>query len=87
MILVRNATNALKNRKKNISALKWRRIEADIHTMVADSSSENENEEEPKIDNEMKMYKSPYTDHLKSSIQQLPLPTILKKYLNYYREF
>ncbi|CAH1115477.1 unnamed protein product [Psylliodes chrysocephalus] len=73
--------------EKNISALKWRRIEADIHTMVADSSSENENEEEPKIDNEMKMYKSPYTDHLKSSIQQLPLPTILKKYLNYYREF
>ncbi|CAG9861923.1 unnamed protein product [Phyllotreta striolata] len=77
---------AQKSETKSNSSLKWRRIESEIHTMV-DSSSENENEEEQKFDDEMKMYKSPYTEHMKSRIQQLPLPTILKSYLNYYREF
>lgn len=67
-------------------ALKWRRIESGIHRIVADSSSENDNEE-AKIDNEMRMYESPYTEHMRAKIQQLPLPTILKRYINFYREF
>lgn len=67
-------------------ALKWRRIEAGIHRFVADSSSENDNDE-AKVDNEMRMYESPYTEHMRAKIQQLPLPTILKRYINFYREF
>uniref|UniRef100_A0A6P7FGF4 Uncharacterized protein LOC114327769 isoform X2 n=1 Tax=Diabrotica virgifera virgifera TaxID=50390 RepID=A0A6P7FGF4_DIAVI len=73
-----------KSENKNLSSLKWRRIETNINTIVTNSSSDNETEE-PK-DNEMKMYDSPYTEHIKAKIQQLPLPTCLKRYLNYYRE-
>ncbi|XP_074031779.1 protein-L-isoaspartate O-methyltransferase domain-containing protein 1 isoform X2 [Leptinotarsa decemlineata] len=68
-------------------ALKWRRIESNIHRIMDDSSSDNENEEEVKVDNEMRMYQSPYTEHMKTKIQALPLPPILKRYLNYHRDF
>lgn len=51
-----------------------------------DTSSDTE-EESKQTDNEMKMYQTPFTEHMKAKIQQLPLPPILKKYLNYYRDF
>lgn len=67
--------------------LKCRRTESGVHRFTSDSSNENEGEEEMKVDNEMRMYKSPYTERMKAKIQDLPLPPILKKYLNFYREF
>lgn len=69
------------------SFLKCRRTESGVHRVTADSSNENEGEEEMKTDNEMRMYESPYTELMKSRIQELPLPPILKKYLSFYREF
>lgn len=69
------------------SFLKCRRTESGVHRVTADSSNENEGEEEMKPDNEIRMYESPYTELMKSKIQELPLPPILKKYLNFYREF
>lgn len=33
------------------------------------------------------VYVSPYTQHMRAKIQALPLPPILKQYLNLYREF
>lgn len=58
-----------------------------VTQLVSYSSSDVENEEEPKVDNEMRMYESSYTEHMKSKIQNLPLPPILKRYLNFYRKF
>ncbi|KAJ8984799.1 hypothetical protein NQ317_003713 [Molorchus minor] len=64
--------------------LKWRRMDK----VVVDSSSESEGEEEEKAENsDQTMHESPYTDLMKAKIQELPLPPILKKYLNFYREF
>lgn len=84
----RNKRSQDTENKTSASSLKWRRIESDIQGMFSDSSSDNENESERKIDDSgMRMYKSPYTEHMKAKIQQLPLPTILKKYINYYRDF
>ncbi|KAG5900210.1 hypothetical protein JTB14_008092 [Gonioctena quinquepunctata] len=60
--------------------LKWRRIESNIHRIVGESSSENDNEEEVKVDNEMRMHQSPYSDRMRAKIQALPLPPILKRY-------
>ncbi|XP_057664554.1 protein-L-isoaspartate O-methyltransferase domain-containing protein 1-like isoform X1 [Diorhabda carinulata] len=85
-----NKRSQLSENKSSSSILKWRRIESDIQGMFIDSSSssDNENDTQRKIDdNDMRMYKSPYTEHMKAKIQQLPLPTILKKYINYYRDF
>ncbi|XP_018564596.1 protein-L-isoaspartate O-methyltransferase domain-containing protein 1 isoform X2 [Anoplophora glabripennis] len=69
------------------SFLKCRRTGLSVQRVAGDSSNDNEGEEEMKTDNEMRMYESPYTEHVKSKIQELPLPPILKKYLNFYREF
>ncbi|CAH0554528.1 unnamed protein product [Brassicogethes aeneus] len=33
-----------------------------------------------------KMYKSPYSEHMKKKIHELPLPFLLKRYLNFYRD-
>lgn len=35
----------------------------------------------------MRMYESFYTEFMREKIQQLPLPPILKRYLNFYRDF
>lgn len=65
-----------------VCGMKWR--------FVTDSSSDNENtqEEESKVpQNEIRTISSPYSSHMRNKIQQLPLPSILKNYLNFYREF
>ncbi|CAG9819140.1 unnamed protein product [Phaedon cochleariae] len=71
------------------SVLKWRRTEALTAQRFADSDSEREAEGEGQRseEGEMRMYRSPYSEHLKAKIQRLPLPPILKRYLNFYREF
>lgn len=69
-----------------MKSLKWRRIESGFNRLVADSSSENDHEE-AKADDEMRMYESPYTEYMEKKIQELPLPHILKRYLDFYREF
>ncbi|XP_060528128.1 protein-L-isoaspartate O-methyltransferase domain-containing protein 1-like isoform X2 [Cylas formicarius] len=48
------------------------------------SSSDNDDDTRPS--KEMHMYKSPYTEQMAIKIQQLPLPPILKKYLNFLRD-
>lgn len=57
--------------------------------VITDSSSDNETapEEAKVVQNEIRTIASPYTAHMKSKIQQLPLPNVLKNYLNFYREF
>ncbi|XP_050313555.1 protein-L-isoaspartate O-methyltransferase domain-containing protein 1-like [Anthonomus grandis grandis] len=49
------------------------------------SISETEEEDQKDSANEMRMYQSPYTEYMREKIQELPLPLILKRYLNYYR--
>lgn len=51
------------------------------------SDSEGENAEENVESNEVRTVSSPYTALMKSKINDLPLPTVLKNYLNFYREF
>lgn len=74
-----------KKEKLPLKSLKWRRIESNS-SRLTESSSENDNEE-TKTDDEMRMYESPYTEHMVKKIQELPLPHILKRYLDYNREF
>ncbi|KAJ8911379.1 hypothetical protein NQ315_014210 [Exocentrus adspersus] len=66
--------------------LKCRRTDSGAQRLAADSSNENEAEEEMKADNEMRMYESKYTELMRAKIRELPLPPILKRYLNFYRE-
>lgn len=62
-----------------VCGMKWRFV---------DSSSDNENtqEESPLVQNAIRTISSPYTIPMKKKIQELPLPSILKTYLNFYRE-
>lgn len=64
-----------------VCGMKWR--------FVADSSSDNENSEEeaPVMQNAIRTISSPYSIPMRNKIQALPLPSILKNYLNFYREF
>lgn len=68
---------------------KWRRITLSSHRFDSVSSSENETgQDEVKTPcNEIRAVASPYTALMKSKIQELPLPPVLKNYLNFYREF
>ncbi|XP_025837593.1 ABC transporter F family member 4-like [Agrilus planipennis] len=73
---------------------KWRRI--DLLSSSEDNTQE-EHEREGENDgntdrrncnsNEIRVVSSPYTSLMKNKIQSLPLPQILKNYLNFYREF
>lgn len=74
--------------------VKMRKTCFEKYASTTDSSSENENKEneiENKVENnckmDMRMYESVYTEFMKAKIQELPLPPILKRYLNFYREF
>uniref|UniRef100_A0A1Y1JYW7 Protein-L-isoaspartate O-methyltransferase domain-containing protein n=1 Tax=Photinus pyralis TaxID=7054 RepID=A0A1Y1JYW7_PHOPY len=51
------------------------------------SDSEEENPDDSSEPNEIRTISSPYTALLKNKIKDLPLPTVLKNYLNFYREF
>lgn len=61
----------------------------EIVTNCTDSSTEtDEEDEEINLSSDgMRMYESPYTEFMREKIQQLPLPPILKRYLNFYRDF
>ncbi|EFA09382.1 protein-L-isoaspartate O-methyltransferase domain-containing protein 1 [Tribolium castaneum] len=83
----------LKEKEKRLSS-KWRKIERVDTPKKCDSddSSDNDDKSDSESDyvdamNRMKMYMSPYSGHMKSKIQQLPLPSNVKKFLNFYREF
>lgn len=55
----------------------------------SDSSSLSDAAEEAKavpVQSEIRTISSPYTIHMRNKIQELPLPSILKNYLNFYRE-
>lgn len=68
------------------TASKWRRINSYSSGSESDNMDEDENivnaNQEFRI-----MVPSPYTTHMVDKIMALPLPIILKKYLNYYRDF
>ncbi|XP_030754406.1 uncharacterized protein LOC115881164 [Sitophilus oryzae] len=84
------ATSGLEKRQKRGTrrVAKLRRMDCRSRSHNQDNSSEFDTEEDTKqVDNELKMYQSPFTEHMKAKIQELPLPLILKRYLNYYREF
>ncbi|KAF7272627.1 hypothetical protein GWI33_014608 [Rhynchophorus ferrugineus] len=78
------ASGSEKRQKRGTRPIsKFRRIENN-----EDTSSEFDTEEESRFAvSEMKMYQSPFTQHMRAKIQELPLPPILKMYLNYYRDF
>lgn len=53
------------------------------------SSSDSDAAEDIKavpVEDEIRTISSPYTFHMRDKIQELPLPSILKNYLNFYRE-
>lgn len=83
----------LKEKEKRLSS-KWRKIDRIDTPKKCDSDDSSDNEDKSDSDrdyldamNRMKMYMSPYSVHMKSKIQQLPLPSNVKKFLNFYREF
>lgn len=68
---------------------KWRRVAASPNRCMSGSSTENDTtqDESKSHKNEIRVIRSPYTPYMKKKIQELPLPSILKNYLNFYREF
>lgn len=72
-----------------VSGTKWRRVSVSSGRLVSDSSTENETtqDEGKVVQDEMRMISSPYASHMRNKIQELPLPSILKNYLNFYRDF
>lgn len=60
----------------------WRRLDS---AFVDDTGSDVE--ENDRVHYKVKMYKSPYSAYMAERIKELPLPSILKKYLHFYREF
>ncbi|KAF5279224.1 hypothetical protein FQR65_LT03472 [Abscondita terminalis] len=72
--------------QKVVTCGKMRRVT--LPNPIFDSSdSEGENAEETMETNEVRTVSSPYTALMKNKINDLPLPTVLKNYLNFYREF
>lgn len=68
---------------------KWRKVTLSPNGAVSGSSTENDTAQEERnsdLDG-IRVIQSPYSAHMKRKIQELPLPSILKNYLNYYREF
>lgn len=80
-----------KNHSEVRSGAKWRRICLSTHQLDSYSNSSDsdtvQDEASPATVNDAKIVQSPYTKLMRSKIQELPLPTILKNYLNFYREF
>ncbi|CAH1378524.1 protein-L-isoaspartate O-methyltransferase domain-containing protein 2-like [Tenebrio molitor] len=84
----------LKEKEKKLSS-KWRKIDrVDVPKKYSDSEDSTDNEDKSDSESEFvemmnrkKMYISPYTAHMRNKIQQLPLPSNVKKFLNFYREF
>lgn len=68
---------------------KWRRVTLSPNRCISRSSEEFEatHDESSSSREEIRVIQSPYTEHMKRKIQELPLPSILKKYLNFGREF
>lgn len=68
---------------------KWRRVTMSPNRCMSGSSTENDitQEENKSAHDEIRIIPSPYTAHMRKKIQKLPLPSILKSYLNFYREF
>lgn len=65
---------------------KWRRIAVE-NSDSSDNSSDNETDENiAEENNHWRMYKSRFTEPMRNKIRSLPLPPILKNYLNFYRE-
>lgn len=68
---------------------KWRRVTLSPNRCMSGSSTENDTTQDDSKSghDEIRVIPSLYTGHMKTKIQQLPLPSLLKNYLNFYREF
>ncbi|XP_044758102.1 protein-L-isoaspartate O-methyltransferase domain-containing protein 1-like isoform X2 [Coccinella septempunctata] len=73
----RNAKRS--SRQGGSRSVKWRRV-----TSEPDMSTDSESEDEIP---ERRMYKSRFSIPMKKKIQELPLPQVLKNYVNYHRDF
>lgn len=75
--------------KDEAPGTKWRRVTLSQNRCLSGSSTENDTtqDESRSVLDEIRVIPSPYTAHMKKKIQELPLPSILKNYLNFYREF
>lgn len=89
-----SSDDGYKRRQKRVSRQytsrtgKQRRVSNNGQRIYSDTSSDSEVAEEPF--NPYKEYKviiSNYTYYLRIRIQELPLPPLLKNYLNFYRDF
>ncbi|XP_045476241.1 protein-L-isoaspartate O-methyltransferase domain-containing protein 2-like isoform X2 [Harmonia axyridis] len=69
------------SRQGGSRSVKWRRVSSDPN-MSTDSESDDD-----QSNTEYRMYKSCYSIPMKKKIQQLPLPQVLKKYVNCNRDF
>lgn len=75
------------SKQANLRSGKCRRFRTNVSRLYSISSTDSDHMEEETETNGPIVVSSPYSVHMRNKIQQLPLPTILKKYLNYYRDF
>lgn len=74
--------------KDEAPGTKWRRVMSSNRCMSGSSTENDTTQDESRsVRDEIRVLPSPYTAHMKRKIQDLPLPSILKSYLNFYREF
>lgn len=66
---------------------KFKKITMRSYTVDSDSDSDMIVEEMQPRPVQRTVYVSPYTQYMRAKIQALPLPPLLKQYLNLYREF
>lgn len=66
---------------------KFKKVSLRSYTVDSDSDSDMLVEEPQPRPVQRTVYVSPYTKYLRAKIQALPLPPLLKQYLNFYREF
>lgn len=74
--------------KDEAPGTKWRKVTVSSNRISGGSTENGTTQDGSRsIQDEIRMIPSPYTAHMKRKIQELPLPSILKNYLNFYREF
>ncbi|KAL3274131.1 hypothetical protein HHI36_015545 [Cryptolaemus montrouzieri] len=74
------------SKQESQSRPKWRRIALEP-SFSSSSDTDNEADRNLQGNNEMRMYQSRFSTPMREKIQRLPLPQILKNYLNFYRDF
>lgn len=79
-----------KDKKIDFKWKKFDRVETMENSCDSDSDGndiESSSEKEKANSYQNMMYQSLYTIHMRNKIQELPLPSNVKKFLNFYRDF